>query len=161
MTFTVPESFKEIIAEVVEKVVNEVLEKIEQDYKNIETVFIEAFVAGDIIKNIEEVENNRELILIERYLGMDPINLFNLPTYREELHRYIRDNGLIEQMVNSCELFDPYDIKLQTEDNKRIIIQEVFHRIKHDIIEKALLCYASKNRTRIIKNSRTVLYWAG
>ena len=52
MTFTVPESLKEIIAEVVEKVVNEVLEKIEQDYKNIETVFIEAFVAGDIIKNI-------------------------------------------------------------------------------------------------------------
>lgn len=161
MTITFPKSLEKIIAEVVERAFNEALERIEKEYRALYTVFIEAFMRGDIMRNIEEAKNNGELSVIERYLGMDPINLFSLPVYREEICRFIRSKDLIRQLANNCEMFDPYDIKLQTKENQRIVIEEVFCYIGTEVMDRIGFYLALKKRTRIIKNSRTVLYWAG
>ena len=161
MTITFPKSLEKIIAEVVERAFNEALERIEKEYQALYTVFIEAFMRGDIMRNIEDAKNNGELSVIERYLGMDPINLFSLPVYREEICRFIRSKDLIRQLANNCEMFDPYDIKLQTKENQRIVIEEVFCCIGTEVMDRIGFYLALKKRTRIIKNSRTVLYWAG
>ena len=161
MTFTFPESLEKIVAEVVERVFNEALEKIEKEYQTLYTIFIEAFMNGNIMENLEEAKSNGELSVIERYLGMDPINMFNLPVYCEALYKYIHDKDLFVELANNCEIFDPYDIKLQTEENRRIMIEEIFCCIGNEIMDRIKMYLALKQRTRIIKNSRTVLYWAG
>lgn len=161
MTVTFPESLEKIVAEVVERALNEALERIEKEYKALYTIFIEAFLSGNIMENLEEAKANGELSVIERYLGMDPINMFNFPVYREALYEFIHDKDLFVELANNCEMFDPYDIKLQTEENRRIMIEEIFCCIGNEIIERIKMYLALKQRTRIIKNSRTVLYWAG
>ena len=161
MAITFPESLEKIVAEVVEKVFNEALERIEKKYQALYTIFIEAFLSGNIMENIKEAKINGELSVIERYLGMDPINMFNLPVYREALNKYICEKDLFVELANNCEMFDPYDINLQTEENRRIMIEEIFCCIGNEVMDRIRFYLASKNRTRIIKNSRTVLYWAG
>ena len=161
MTFTFPESLEKIVAEVVERVFNEALEKIEKEYQTLYTIFIEAFMNGNIMENLEEAKSNGELSVIERYLGMDPINMFNLPVYCEALYKYIHDKDLFIELANNCELFDPYDIKLQTEGNRRIVMEEVFCRIGNDILERVMLYQTPREKRRIIRNSRMLLYWAG
>ena len=161
MTFTVPESLKEIIAEAVEKAFNEALENIKKEYEVLYTVFVEAFMNGDLMENIEDANKNGELSVIERYLGMDPINMFNLPVYREALYKFIHDKDLFVELANNCELFYPFDINIQTEENRRIMIEEIFCCIYNEVMDRIRLYLALKQRTRIIKKSRTVLYWAG
>lgn len=160
MTIAFPESLERIIAEVVERAFNEALERIEKEYQALYTVFIEAFMRGDIMENIKEANINGELSIIERYLGMDPINIFNLPVYREALYRYIRNKDLYRQLANSCEMFDPYDIKLQTEENRRIMIEEVFCRIGSEVIEQVVLCQTPNERVKILRKRRIELYLA-
>lgn len=161
MTFTVPESLKKIIAEAVEKAFNEALENIKKEYEVLYTVFIEAFMNGDLMENIEYANQNGDLSVIELYLGMDPLNMFNLPVYREALYKFIHDRDLFIELANNCELFNPYDIKLQTEENRRIMIEEIFCYIGNEVMDRVRIYLALKQRTRIIKNSRKVLYWAG
>lgn len=161
MTFTVPESLKKIIAEAVEKAFNEALENIKKEYEVLYTVFIEAFMNGDLMENIEYANKNGDLSVIELYLGMDPLNMFNLPVYREALYKFIHDRDLFIELANNCELFNPYDIKLQTEENRRIMIEEIFCYIGNEVMDRVRIYLALKQRTRIIKNSRKVLYWAG
>lgn len=157
MTITFPKSLEKIIAEVVERAFNEALERIEKEYQALYTVFIEAFMRGDIMRNIEEAKNNGELYVIERYLGFKPGILFNLPIYREELYKYMQDNDLFDYLANECMVLDPYDINIQTNDSRKVMIEEIFHRIGNDIMDQVRLRHTHKDLYSFYIRRRKIL----
>ena len=80
-----------------------------------------------------------EAEIVSQYLGYDCSKLFDSMIYRPAIDRYMARNHIVEELKCNCDLYEFNDPLNRKQNNRRLILMEIFYQIEEQMLESGIL----------------------
>ena len=80
-----------------------------------------------------------EAEIVSQYLGYDCSKLFDSIIYRPAIDRYTARNHIVEELKFNCDMYEFNDPLNRKQNNRRLILMEIFYQIEEQMLESGIL----------------------